>query len=172
MQFFAEGGQLVRGLPGRVAFKATDRQGNSVAATGTVADASGATVATFQTLKFGLGSFLLTPTAAGAAYTATVRLPGGAVLSQKLPAVADQGYALLVSDDNSGQLIVAVQAQAGQPAAPLRLLAHTGQQVTVAAEATLTNGRATFVVDKQQLRPDITHLTVFSGRQPVAERLY
>lgn len=172
VQFFAEGGQLVRNLPGRVAFKATDRQGNSVAATGTVADASGATVATFQTLKFGLGSFLLTPTAAGATYTATVRLPGGAVLSQKLPAVADQGYALLVSDDNGDQLTVAVQAQAGQPAAPLRLLAHTGQQVTVAAEATLANGRATFVVDKQQLRPGITHLTVFSGRQPVAERLY
>lgn len=172
VQFFAEGGQLVRGLPGRVAFKVTDRLGQSVAATGTVADASGATVATFQTLKFGLGSFPLTPTAAGAAYTATVRLPGGAVLSQKLPAVAEQGYSLLVADDSPRQLTVAVQAQQAQPGAPLRLLAHTGQQVTMAAEATLTNGRATFVVDKQQLRPGITHFTVFSGRQPVAERLY
>ncbi|RZL09135.1 MAG: hypothetical protein EOO62_14375 [Hymenobacter sp.] len=75
VQFFPEGGQLVRGLPGRVAFKVTDRQGHSLAATGTVADARGTTVATFQTLKFGLGSFLLTPTAAGASYTATVRLP-------------------------------------------------------------------------------------------------
>jgi hypothetical protein len=172
VQFFAEGGQLVRGLPGRVAFKVTDRQGNSVPATGTVADASGAPIATFQTLKFGLGSFLLTPTAAGAAYTATVRLPGGAVLSQKLPAVAEQGYSLLVADTSPIQLTVAVQAQQAQPGAPLRLLAHSGQQVTVAAEATLANGRATFVVDKQRLRPGITHFTVFSGRQPVAERLY
>jgi hypothetical protein len=172
VQFFAEGGQLVRGLPGRVAFKVTDRLGHSVAATGTVADASGTTVAMFQTLKFGLGSFLLTPTAAGAAYTATVRLPGGAVLSQKLPAVAAQGYSLLVADNNPNQLTVAVQAQLAQAAAPLRLLAHTGQQVTVAVEATLANGRATFVVDKQRLRPGITHFTVFSGRQPVAERLY
>jgi hypothetical protein len=172
VQFFAEGGQLVRGLPGRVAFKVTDRLGQSVAATGTVADASGTTVATFQTLKFGLGSFLLTPTAAGAAYTATVRLPGGTVLSQKLPTVAEQGYSLLVADDSPRQLTVSVQAQQAPLGTPLRLLAHTGQQITVAAEATLTNGRATFVVDKQQLRPGITHFTVFSGRQPVAERLY
>ncbi len=172
VQFFAEGGQLVRGLPGRVAFKVTDHLGHSVAATGTVADAGGATVTTFQTLKFGLGSFLLTPAAAGAAYTATVRLPGGAVLSQKLPAVAEQGYSLLVADDTPTQLTISVQAQLAQPAAPLRLLAHTGHQVTLATEAVLAGGRATFVVDKQRLRPGITHLTVFSGRQPVAERLY
>ena len=173
VQFFAEGGQLVRGLPGRVAFKITDRLGNSASATGTVADARGTTVATFQTLKYGLGSFLLTPAAAGAAYTATVRLPGGAVITQKLPAVAEQGYTLLVTDNGPTQLTVAVQAQPAQSAGPLRLLAHTGQQITVATEAALAaDGRAVFTVDKRRLQPGITHFTVFSGRQPVAERLY
>ncbi|RZL12275.1 MAG: hypothetical protein EOO62_11400, partial [Hymenobacter sp.] len=67
VQFFPEGGQLVQNLPGRVAFKVTDQYGRSVAATGTVADARGTALATFQTLKFGMGSFLLTPAAAGAA---------------------------------------------------------------------------------------------------------
>ncbi|GAB3637607.1 Plug domain-containing protein [Hymenobacter arcticus] len=173
IQFFPEGGQLVRGLPGRVAFKVTDQQGNSVAAAGTVTDATGTTVASFQTLKLGLGSFLLTPAAAGAAYQATVRLPGGAVVTSKLPAVAEQGYALLVTDDGPTQLTVAVQTQpSGALAEPLRLLAHTGQQVTVAATAALTAGRATFQVDKRSLRPGITHFTVFSGQRPVGERLY
>ena len=172
VQFFPEGGQLVRGLPGRVAFKVTDRRGSSVAATGTVADAKGATIATFQTLKYGLGSFRLTPTAAGAGYTATVRLPDNTVVTSKLPAVAEQGYALLLTDENPAQLTLAVQAQGASAGGPLRLLAHTGQQVTVSAEATLLGGQATFQVDKRQLRPGITHFTVFSGRQPVAERLY
>ena len=172
LQFFPEGGQLVRGLPGRVAFKLTDYQGHSLAATGTVADARGTVVASFQTLKFGLGSFLLTPAAAGAAYTATVRLPGGAVITTRLPAVAEQGYALLVTDDEaSTQLTVAVQASAAA-AGPLRLLAHTGQFITAAATATPVAGRATFLVDKRQLSPGITHFTVFSGQRPVAERLY
>jgi hypothetical protein len=172
VQFFPEGGQLVRNLKGRVAFKITDRLGRSVPATGTVADARGTTVATFQTLKFGLGSFLLTPVAAGATYTATVRLPGGRVLTSKLPAVAEQGYALLLTDDSPTQLTLSVQAQLGNPTAPLRLLGHTGQQVTVAAAGELASGRATFQIDKRQLQPGITHFTVFSGRQPVAERLY
>ncbi|MGI4743268.1 MAG: hypothetical protein ACRYG7_49585 [Janthinobacterium lividum] len=172
VQFFPEGGQLVRGLPGRVGFKVTDQQGRSVAATGTVTDASGTKVASFQALKFGLGSFLLTPTAAGAAYTATVRLPGGAFITSKLPAVSEQGYALLLTDDSPTQLTLAVQAQLASAAEPLRLLGHTGQQVTVAAEAALVNGRVAFQVDKRQLRPGITHFTVFSGRRAVGERLY
>jgi hypothetical protein len=172
VQFFPEGGQLVRGLPGRVAFKITDRRGSSVAATGTVADASGATVATFQTLKYGLGSFQFTPAAAGTGYTATVRLPGGATITSKLPAVAEQGYTLLLSDKSPTQLTLSIQAQGSRSNEPLYLLAHTGQQVTATAEATLQGGRAAFQVDKQRLRPGITHFTVFSGRQPVGERLY
>ena len=172
VQFFPEGGQLVQGIPGRVAFKITDRRGRSVAAAGTVADASGANVATFQTLRNGLGSFLLAPAVAGSAYTATVRLPGGAVVTSKLPAVAEQGYALRVTDENPTELTVSVQTKLTQTGAPLRLLAHTGQQVTALAEATLHSGRVVFRIAKKQLQPGITHLTVFSGQRPVAERLY
>jgi hypothetical protein len=173
IQFFPEGGQLVRNLRGRVGFKIVDHYGHSVPATGTVADARGTTVATFQTLRFGLGSFLLTPAAAGPIYTATVRLPGGRVLTAKLPTVAEQGYTLALADNGATQLALQVQAQLNSaPTAPLRLLAHTGQQVTVVASAALVDGRATFVVDKRQLRPGITHFTVFNGLQPVGERLY
>ncbi|RZK24487.1 MAG: hypothetical protein EOO56_01165 [Hymenobacter sp.] len=172
VQFFPEGGQLVQGLPGRVAFKVTDRYGRSVAATGTVADARGTTLATFQTLKFGMGSFLLTPAAAGAAYTATLRLPDGKVLTSKLPAVAEQGYALQVTDNDRGQLIVAVQAQGAGATGSLHLLAHSGQRVTVEADAAFSGGQAVFQVDKRRLHPGITHFTVFAEQRPVGERLY
>jgi hypothetical protein len=172
IQFFPEGGQLVRGLAGRVAFKVTDRQGRGVAATGTVADARGTTVATFQTLKFGLGSFLLTPAAAGATYSATVRLPGGASVTSKLPAVAEQGYTLLLTDEGASHLTLAVQTPATGSAEPLRLLAHTGAHVTATTLAPMVGGRATFQVEKRALQPGITHFTVFSGQRPVAERLY
>jgi hypothetical protein len=172
IQFFPEGGQLVQGLQGRVGFKITDRQGHSVAATGTVAAANGTTVATFQTLRNGLGSFLLTPTATGRAYTTIVRLPGGEIITSKLPAVAEQGFALRVTEVSPTEIMVTVQAKLTRPAEPLRLLAHTGQQVTVAAEANLLNGRTTFRIDPRKLQPGITHLTLFSGWRPVAERLY
>ncbi|TPG66171.1 hypothetical protein EAH73_12455 [Hymenobacter nivis] len=177
VQFFAEGGQLVQGLPGGVGFKATDGQGRGVAVAGTVADGRGAPVATFQSLRAGMGSFRFTP-APGATYTATVRLPGGQTITRALPAAAPAGYALLLNDDaaDAGFLRLAVRARPA-PGAPadagaLHLVAHTGQQVTAVATAALAGGEAVFRVEKRQLREGITHFTVFSGRRPVAERLY
>jgi hypothetical protein len=106
-----------------------------------VTDASGTTITTFRTLRYGLGSFLLTPAAGGGTYTASVRLPGGAVITSKLPVVTEQGYSLLLTDTSPTQLTVAVQAKPARSAQPLQLLAHTGQQVTAATEAALVNGQ-------------------------------
>jgi len=169
VQFFPEGGQLVAGVPGRLGLKATDPQGHGLAVSGTVADERGTVVATFQSLKAGMGSFLLTP-ATGTRYTATVRLPDGQVLRQLLPTAVPQGYSLALSEANQ-QLTLRVQAR---PAATgtLHLVAHTGQQVGTTATATLQGGQAEFRVDERQLPPGITHFTVFAGRRPVAERLY
>ena len=164
---YAEGGQLVAGLPGRVGVQVLDGQGGGLAATGTVADERGTVVATFQTQKAGLGRFELTPVA-GSNYVATVRLPGGQVLRQPLPAAAPQGYALQLQENDNQQLTLEVRGAAG----PLHLLTHGGQQVAAVATALPTNGLAVFRVDGRQLRPGITHFTVFSGRRPVAERLY
>ena len=166
---FAEGGQLVAGQPGRVGVQVTNGQGRGLPATGTVADERGTTVATFQTQK-GLGRFELTP-AAGARYVATVRLSGGQVLSQPLPAAQAQGYALLLQESANEQLTLEVRGP--NPAEPLYLLTHGGQQVAAVATAQpAANGRVLFQVDGRRLRPGITHFTVFSGRRPVAERLY
>jgi hypothetical protein len=173
VQFFPEGGDLVQGLPSRIGFKVTDQYGHGIAATGTVADAYGTTVATFQTLKFGLGSFPFTPASAEGIYTASLHLPNGQILTHKLPTAVSQGYSLNVTDTSPKQLTISIRARLDQPQAePLRLLGHTGGQLTLNAEATLRNGQVSLQIDKNQLAPGITHLTVFSGRRPVAERLY
>jgi hypothetical protein len=174
VQFFPEGGQLVQGLASRVAFKITDNVGRSVAATGTVADASGKRVATFSTLKYGMGSFLLGPAPAGAAYTASLQLATGGHLTARLPAVQPRGYVLSLRAENATTLRLTVQAASPElTASPMQLLGHTGQQVNVAARAAFVNGRATFFVKKSALPDGISHFTVFTaGRQPVAERLY
>jgi len=173
-QFLPEGGQLVQGLASRVGFKITDNAGRSMAATGTVADASGKRAATFSTLKYGMGSFLLVPTQAGAAYTATVQLATGERITARLPAVQPQGYALSLEPASPNTLRLTVRAAGPALAAgPVQLLGHTGQRVSVAASAAFVGGRATFVVQKNALPEGISHFTVFNAaRQPVAERLY
>jgi hypothetical protein len=174
VQFFPEGGQLVQGLAGRVGFKVVDKAGHSQAATGTVADARGKVVASFSTLKYGMGSFRLPPAQAGAAYTATLRLADGTRLTSRLPAAQAQGYVLSLAEESPTSLRLTVQAAGTELASgPVQLLGHVGQRVAIAAKASFAGGQAVFVVKKRTLPEGIAHFTVFNAaRQPVAERLY
>ncbi|NML66082.1 hypothetical protein HHL22_12785 [Hymenobacter sp. RP-2-7] len=169
LRFFPEGGQLVAGVPGRLGFKATNALGRGAAVAGTVADERGTVVASFQTLRAGMGSFVFTP-ALGQRYTASVALPGGQKLTQPLPAAAAQGYALQLREAGPS-LSVQVQARPAT-AETLYLVAHTGQRVTATETTAVAGGQAVFQLDARRLPPGISHLTVFAGRRPVAERLY
>jgi len=174
VQFLPEGGQLVQGLPSRVAFKLTDGTGRSLAATGTVADANGKRVATFSTLKYGMGSFALVPAQPGTAYTATLQLANGERLTSRLPAVQPRGYVLSLQPEGTGTLRLTVHAAGPELAAgPVQLLGHTGQHISIAAKAAFVGGRASFLISKNALPDGISHFTVFNAAsQPVAERLY
>jgi hypothetical protein len=170
VQFFPEGGTLVRGISSKVAFKVTDHRGRGVAAAGKVVNQQGREVARFTTLRFGMGAFSFTPEA-GATYTAQLTL-GSQRVVRPLPRVFEQGYVLRLTDTSPGQLTVAVAATTTQPETVF-LLAHSRQKVAVAAQTTLASGRAVFVINKAQLLPGVSHFTLFNaGQQPVCERLY
>lgn len=174
VQFFPEGGNLVKGVASKVAFKITDKAGRGLAATGTLLDQQGKVVQSFTTLKYGLGHFTFTPTETGGPYTAVVKLPSKETLSRKLPPVAAQGYVLRVEDASPQQLRVAIESTvAGQPTEELFLLGHSRQQVSVSAATRLQDGKAVLLLDKSKLAEGITHLTVFNHeKKPVCERLY
>lgn len=61
IQFLPEGGDLIAGAPQRIAFKAVRSDGYPVVVQGKILNASGATIASFQSEHDGMGSFLLTP---------------------------------------------------------------------------------------------------------------
>ncbi|MGI4887411.1 MAG: MG2 domain-containing protein [Janthinobacterium lividum] len=173
-QFFPEGGYLVQGLVSKVGFKLTDARGQDVAAEVDVLDAAGSRVARFRTLWAGLGSFVLTPTPAGAPYKAVVKLANQQTITCALPPVRKQGYVLHLEEAGPEQLRLVVQAQGPALANErLFLLGHAGQRVVLAAEAPACCGPVTFVVPKRQLAAGVSHFTLFNGqRQPVCERLY
>ena len=170
-QFFPEGGHLVQGLSSRVGFKVTDAAGRGLAATGRLLDQQGRAVATFKTLRFGMGSFRFTPLAGGT-YTAVVTPAGRPASRRALPAAVAQGYVLRLDNSAPESLTLTVSATTSQPET-VYLLGHSRQQVAVAAQATLTGGQAVFTIPKSQLLDGISHFTVFgANQQPLAERLY
>ncbi|WP_188812851.1 hypothetical protein [Hymenobacter cavernae] len=171
VQFFPEGGNLVQGLSSKVAFKVTTKAGTGAAAEGKLLNQSGAVVATFKTLRFGMGNFTFTPQA-GTTYTAQLTLANKQVVKRKLPPVYEQGYVLRLESRGANALALYVSATNTQPETVF-LLAHSRQQVVVAVKGQLLNGQAIFPVDASQLADGISHFTLFNADQkPVCERLY
>ncbi|WP_460919520.1 hypothetical protein [Pontibacter brevis] len=172
IQFFPEGGSLVQGIPGKVAFQGVNsKTGKGIDFTGTVVDKDGAEVASFRPHKFGIGHFTFTPEASNT-YTAIIELPNKKELRQKLPQVYQQGYSLRLEELNADQLRIIVTAT-GEKAEQVHLLGHARQIIGVAESASLQQGTASFVVNKSKLAEGISHFTVFNNqKQPVCERLY
>ncbi len=171
VQFFAEGGSLVAGLQNKVAVKVVGADGLGSDFVGAVINQKNDTLAAFVSLKFGMGSFLLTPMA-GNIYRAFIRFADGKSLIKDLPAVAPQGYAMRLTDNGTGQLDIAISSQSN-PNDNVFVFAHTRQLTKLAKAVTLTNGTAHVLIDKTVLDDGISQITMFNGaRQPVAERLY
>ena len=169
IQFFPEGGHLVKGLSGKVGFKVTGTNGKGITAfNGAIVNQKNDTVARFKPLKFGIGSFDFLPVA-GNTYKAVLKINNQQVLKD-IPVAEDQGYTMQTTDKGSSWEIK-VQS-AGIAAENVMLFAHTRQVVKQAQSAILSNGSVTFNIDKSKLDEGLSHITLFNGRQqPVCERL-
>ncbi|HWN66335.1 MAG TPA: MG2 domain-containing protein, partial [Haliangium sp.] len=102
VELFAEGGELVRGLPGRVYFLAKNPLGKPADVDGRVVDDQGREVATFSSLHNGMGRFELMPQA-GRSYQVQITKPAGIEHQVPVPAARDTGCALMAIDDVTGQ---------------------------------------------------------------------
>ncbi|MBO9672453.1 MAG: carboxypeptidase regulatory-like domain-containing protein [Sphingobacteriaceae bacterium] len=96
--FFPEGGALVEGLTGIVAFKTNDDAGNGVKATGSVISAHGDTVTTFRSTEAGMGIFAFTPRT-GEKYKVE-GFYGKEKFSSELPVILKKGLSLHVTTDS------------------------------------------------------------------------
>ncbi|OQP66867.1 hypothetical protein A3860_00415 [Niastella vici] len=169
--FFPEGGNLVKAVTSKVAFRVTDRFGKGVHCKGVVLSANNDTMASFQTFKFGMGHFLFTPASTQPA-KALITLADGNTISQTLPAVYDEGYVMQLAEEASGTITISVTGRS-VPDQPVFLFAHSRQVMQVAEKQSLINGQARFVIDKNQLAEGLTNITLFNEQQqPVCERLY
>lgn len=172
IQFFPEGGDMIAGIGGKIAFRVTDRFGHGQDCSGAIVNQKNDTVTRFQSLKFGLGHFSLTPTP-GDVYTAIVNIGNNKSLKHDLSAVRPNGYAMSVVDKSADQFTVRVSSNFNSDNSYIYLLAHTRQLIKLAQAKLLENGKVEFVIDKKILDDGISQLTVFNNsRQAVCERLY
>lgn len=163
LNFFPESGSLVSNIQSKVDFKITDENGIGVDGSGNIVDEKNNTIVSFATSKFGMGSFYFTPEA-NHTYTAIVNINGNSV-KQTLPAVADKGFVMHVSDDANQYTVLVNSKPAIQQSISLFINSIATQKVLT--QITDVNGSATFVVDKKQLSHGVTHLVVVDAEHHV-----
>lgn len=167
LQFFPEGGQLVAGIAGKVAFKAIGNDGLGKKVKGQILDSGGKPVAVLNTFDRGAGFFQLLPIL-GEQYTAM--LDDGAIY--QLPMMLDSGYAFRVDNLNEKSIRINVQASEVFRNKAFYVVAHMRQRK-------LYQGRFEFgekpsmriEIPKTQMPSGVFTITLFDeNKKPWCER--
>ncbi|MDR2086597.1 MAG: hypothetical protein LBP72_05420 [Dysgonamonadaceae bacterium] len=109
LDFYPEGGHSIKGLNGRVAFKATNERGTGIDITGEVLDSKGKSIASFVSAHEGMGIFEYKPDE----NKNTVKIHDGDNSYQfNLPSCLPNGYALKVNNIIKGNLILQMEGTA------------------------------------------------------------
>jgi TonB-dependent SusC/RagA subfamily outer membrane receptor len=173
VQFFPEGGQLLTGVSGRMAFKAVNENGLGAEVNGFIFNQNKDTVASFKSEHLGLGRIQFTPEK-GQKYTAYARKKGGELKQFALPPVKEEGYALLVdnSSNASTMRILVYNNSSDGKERNVHIVGHSRGIVAFVAKGKVSTKSLRLNLNKKDLPDGITHLTLFDDQnRPVCERL-
>jgi len=172
VQFFPEGGNLVEGLPSKVAIKAINANGLGENVTGRVLDNDNNEILKFETAYLGMGSFILNPLP-GKMYTAKVKLPNGSEKTIALPKPQISGYVLSVNNTDSAKMSVKVILTTDvMNKGELKLVGQHNGNVYFVTKLSTEKQLISIAVPKSEFPSGIIQLTLFSADNlPVAERL-
>lgn len=173
LRFFPEGGDMIVGLSNPIAFKATDKFGFPVAVQGTVKDAKGTVMVSFNSLHDGMGKFELEP-AANTTYYAEWKDEKGKSYKTNLPAARPNGALLqMIGSEKMQSFIVKRSVDATPELKKLYLVGNMYQQVVYKATINLTNNFMTSgTIPISELPSGILEMTLFDANwKPLAERI-
>ena len=174
IQFLPEGGNLVAGLPARIGFKAVGEDGKGITISGVITDHNQKQVASFSSLRNGMGSFDLN-VMPGESYTAKVNMPGGMVKEYPLPAIKSTGTVLRVinpTDKDSVNVSLAATNDLIQSGESYFLICKSRGIICYAAVLNFKEGTVSRKIAKQLFPSGITHFILANTKgQPLNERL-
>lgn len=172
--FFPEGGHMVEGVDGIVAFKAFDGLGKGIDARGEILNQRSEVVARFSTDHAGIGRLELKPEP-GDLYTARVSFNDSRANNFRLPDALKAGTSLRVEQDDENILVNIVSTHSPGDLLftdKITVIAHTRGSIVHGESLPLQDGKAGLAIAKDRFPSGIAHLTVFSeDLLPLAERL-
>lgn len=166
LSFFPEGGNLIEGIPAKVAFKALDGKGMPVAVEGVLQE-NGQTVARLESVHDGMGSFMLCPRQ-GSSYQAV--LSDGRTFA--FPKIASSGLSLFLRKQTDEYVEFYISQPKGAVAQRIQLSGKMRGSLCCTAEGMLRESLKVRIPLKEFSRQGIAEFTLYNeSMQPVAERL-
>lgn len=168
ISFFPEGGDLVEGLPGTVAFKATNAYGEAADIAGVVLNEEGTVVSRLKSFHRGMGAFDFQPVA-GETYKVALAEPFVTDAIYTIPAAMPRGYTLHVEEiqENEAKLTIA-----STETERLSVVGMVRGEAYFVQELQATPGTTTLDVDLEDFPMGVAQFTLFDSRAiPRAERL-
>jgi hypothetical protein len=170
MDFFPEGGSLIEDVQLKLAFKATDKNGQSSVITGSVYNDKDELVTDFNSEYQGMGTFIFTPGLHK--YYAKVSC-NGRYYKYDLPQVLPKGYTMTVENSDSDNIALYIQKNTQTENVPLGLtvtcrgVLYVSQQVNMNAENAVA-----YKISKKLLPSGVSQFTLYNtAGDIVSERL-
>lgn len=171
IRLLPEGGNLLLGLPSRIAYKAVSNSGRGITISGKVLDSKGTEMCLMEDSYLGMGSFFLTPEE-GITYKAIITV-NGAEREIELPVAQSSGYALGVSQRDTSELVIKSMCTKDLVAkGELKLLIRKNGIELLSIPFTMDSQMARMKIEAAKLPQGIVQISLLAPNgQPVCERL-
>ncbi|WP_448103723.1 TonB-dependent receptor [Pedobacter panaciterrae] len=175
VQFFPEGGNLVNDIWTKVGVKVVGANGLGVSVQGVIIDNENKEVSKLETKHLGMGYFNL-KSEQGKTYQAKITYPDGSVNTLKLPNAVNEGYALSVYNNTTGDTIL-VRIGAGSSILKkgdqvVSLVAQSEGDLQYAADIHVNKAVTSIPIPSKGLPSGILQFALFSeSGNPLNERI-
>ncbi|MDR2039847.1 MAG: Plug domain-containing protein, partial [Bacteroidales bacterium] len=169
VSFYPEGGSVLYGTTGRIAFKALQRDGTEIDVSGEVYDSRGNEITRFKTDVRGMGQFMMKQEP-GETYDAVCTNSKGESRRFRLPAAQNTGYVLSATWGREHLKVNVLQPESQKTGDTLCLIVHTRGIVQDAR--IWENTSEPLVFPKDFFLSGVSHLLLLTKEMvPVSERL-
>jgi 5-hydroxyisourate hydrolase-like protein (transthyretin family) len=161
LQFMPEGGNMVNGLYGKVAFKAIGVDGLGKKIDGKIVDSKNVVISSFSAMHKGMGNFFLLPQKEET-YTAVYML-NGKETRRSLPKAREEGTSLRIDHlSKPDSMLVYLRATPSKRISGYHLVAQASGDILLNVPINLSNGFFTIKLPKKDFPDGIIHFTLVS----------
>jgi hypothetical protein len=162
LRFFPEGGSLIDGVAGMLAFKVENNTAKGLGARGTIVSSSGTLVTEFTADSSGMGSMFLNAVP-GEKYTAKGTFSNGTTFTVPLPNALSQGFSLFIRNtDSLCRVIISTNTVTydQQKERLIKLIGRNKGRVVYAIETPLSSLQLALNIPKQDLPMGVVAFTL------------